>query len=102
MTHKHGDIVVSPHGNDRNPGTIALPLATLMRARDLARERRGSGNAPLAICLTAGTHYLGETLVLTPQDSGLRSMEKPAPSSAEAYLCVCAGNPGEPASCVHA
>lgn len=44
-------LFVAPHGSDRNPGTVEKPLATLSRARDLAREIRAKQAGPLTILL---------------------------------------------------
>jgi len=38
-----GDFHVSPRGDDGNPGTWALPFATLERAREAVRERIAAG-----------------------------------------------------------
>lgn len=46
------------------------PLKTLAEARDAARAQRRAGAAgPITITIHAGTYYLPQTLVLTPQDS---------------------------------
>ena len=55
---------VSPAGNDENPGTLAKPFATLQRAQQAARQKRGD------VFLRGGTYYLPATLVFTAQDSG--------------------------------
>ena len=51
-------VVVSPDG----------PIKTLAAARDAARARH-TANKPVTIQLRAGTYFLPETLVLTPEDS---------------------------------
>jgi hypothetical protein len=50
------EIYVSPTGNDAAPGTKAQPVATLERARDLARQAKqgGDAKAPVRVIL-AGT-----------------------------------------------
>jgi hypothetical protein len=45
---------------------MAAPVKTLQKAQTLARAAK-----PSTILLRAGTYYLGQTLALTPQDSGL-------------------------------
>ena len=55
---------VSPAGDDQNPGTLAKPFATLQRAQQAARQKRGD------VFLCGGTYYLPATLVFTAQDSG--------------------------------
>ncbi|MCG5214644.1 right-handed parallel beta-helix repeat-containing protein [Streptosporangium sp. KLBMP 9127] len=67
------ELYVSPSGDDASPGTREHPLATLPRARELARDqaRDQAGDAETVVHLLAGTHRLAETLELTEADSGL-------------------------------
>lgn len=62
------DFFVAVDGNDADRGTIDQPLKTLHRAVKLSRGAK-AGEAR-TIHLRRGTHYLDETLVLTPADSG--------------------------------
>ena len=64
---------VSPGGSDKNPGTKRKPFATLQFARDATRalKRTNVLKHPVTVRLLAGTHVLGESLVLTPADSGV-------------------------------
>jgi hypothetical protein len=55
---------VSPAGDDTNPGTLGKPFATLERAQQAARLKRGD------VILRGGNYYLPETLVFTARDSG--------------------------------
>jgi hypothetical protein len=65
------DLVVAPDGKDTNPGTADQPLATLQKARDLARARIARGlTEPLHIILRAGTYRLTEPLMLDHRDRG--------------------------------
>ena len=74
------DLYVSPAGSDAWSGTLAEPnaektdgpLATIHRARDLARALKGQAgrSTPVVVALRGGTYYLAETFVLTPDDSG--------------------------------
>jgi hypothetical protein len=68
------EILVSPFGNDGNPGTLALPKATLQAAFRQARELRRLNDSTVVggihIRLKGGTYFLNETLLLTPEDSG--------------------------------
>jgi len=64
------DIFVSPTGADANAGTADKPLQTLAAAQKAARAAKAGG--PVTITLQAGTYYLPETLVLTPEDSGTK------------------------------
>lgn len=65
------EVFVSPAGNDANPGTAELPVASLPRARDLIRARRATIKAgPVAVILRNGEYPVSETLTLTAEDSG--------------------------------
>ena len=66
---------VSPVGDDANPGTLGKPFATLQRAQQAVRQKRGD------VFLRGGTYYLPATLVLTAEDSGT----KDAPVIYQAY-----------------
>ena len=64
-------IHVSPTGDDANPGTLERPVASLNRARGLVREVRAKlPDQVVSVQLAGGEYHLGETLVLTPEDSG--------------------------------
>ena len=58
--------VVSPSGNDANPGTLEKPFATLQRAQQAVRQKRGD------VYLRGGTYYLTAPLVFTASDSGTK------------------------------
>ncbi len=70
------ELVVSPDGKDSNPGTRAMPLRTLTRARDVLRTLRGTA-ANVGECdtvlLRGGVHRLDSTFVLESRDGGSRS-----------------------------
>jgi PDZ domain len=55
---------VSPTGDDANPGTLEKPFATLQRAQQAARQKRGD------VFLRGGTYYLSAPLLFTALDSG--------------------------------
>ncbi|MFO1501999.1 MAG: DUF1565 domain-containing protein [Verrucomicrobiota bacterium] len=57
---------LSPAGDDANAGTSDKPFATLQRALQAMRQKRGD------VFLRGGTYYLAEALVFTPQDSGTK------------------------------
>lgn len=63
---------VAPGGSDANPGTEAKPWGTLQRARDEIRKRKRAGplKESISIVLRGGTYYVGQGLVLGPEDSG--------------------------------
>jgi len=65
------EIHVAPDGDDANPGTAAEPVATLVGARDAARETITKGlKEDLHVIVHGGTYRLTEPLVLGPQDGG--------------------------------
>jgi hypothetical protein len=64
------EIYVAPTGNDANPGTLDLPLATLDAARLLVQNRAAARAGAYRVVLRAGTYYLASTLILTGADSG--------------------------------
>jgi hypothetical protein len=71
---------VATDGNDAWSGHLPAanadksdgPLATLAAARDAIRKLKAGGplTQPVTVMVRGGTYYLGETLVLEPQDSG--------------------------------
>ena len=54
---------VSPTGDDANPRTFKQPFATLHRAQQAVRQKRGD------VFLRGGTYHLPAPLVFTAQDS---------------------------------
>lgn len=65
-------IYVAPSGNDKNPGTLQKPLATLTAARNRARllRRQKPPVKPIEIVVRKGEYILTEPLLLTAEDSG--------------------------------
>lgn len=64
-------LVVAPTGDDTAPGTELKPLATLAGGRDAVRRLRQKGFAgAVEVLVKPGTYYLGEPLMLGPEDSG--------------------------------
>jgi len=64
---------VAPDGNDLNPGTQQLPLASAQAAFRKARESRRLGretNGAIHIILSAGVYPLNNPLLVRPEDSG--------------------------------
>jgi hypothetical protein len=57
---------VAVSGDDAATGSQEQPLATIARARDLARQQK---EQPVKILLHGGKYYLDETVVFTPEDS---------------------------------
>jgi hypothetical protein len=61
---------VSPSGNDSNPGTQALPFATLGKARDVVRANNIGMTGDIVVNIAAGNYYVGGTIEFTEADSG--------------------------------
>ncbi len=64
------DLYVATNGNDSNPGTEALPLATLKGARDVIRSQ-GLATSGVTVHLREGSYQLSSTFSLSSQDSGI-------------------------------
>lgn len=64
-------IVVSPTGNDHNPGTADEPLKTLTAAQTKARTAAASG--AVTVELQDGTYTLKQPLSFTAADSGTKA-----------------------------
>ena len=65
--------VASENGDDKNPGTIDAPFATIQKARDTIREVRTSENLPsggITVYIRGGVYAQYETLTFTEEDSG--------------------------------
>ncbi len=65
--------VSSENGDDKNPGTLEAPFATIQKARDTIREVKASGNLPsggITVYLREGIYTQYETLTFTKEDSG--------------------------------
>lgn len=64
-------IYVAIDGNDVNPGTKDQPLASLQKARDLAREKQATDlPGPIEVIVRGGVYELDQTLTFGPEDSG--------------------------------
>jgi hypothetical protein len=70
-----GQVFVSPAGNDANPGTLTMPVATLEHAAALARDQMAFASSAAAtdvrIVLEAGVYRLRQPLSLGPEHSGV-------------------------------
>ncbi len=73
------ELYVAVDGSDANPGTKAMPLATIAKARDAAGAVKSV--EPVTVYVRGGTYELAEPVVFTSADSG--SAE--APVSYRAY-----------------
>ena len=65
-----GAIYVAPDGDDSNPGTLAQPLKTLAKARDLVRTKNSGMTADITVYVRGGTYPQTSTLTFANADSG--------------------------------
>jgi hypothetical protein len=65
-----GTLYVSPTGNDANPGTMAQPLRTVGKARDLVRGMTAGMTADITVYLRGGKYQQTSTLAFSNADSG--------------------------------
>lgn len=63
-------IYVSPSGNDADPGTLARPVKTLTKARDLVQPRTASMSSDIVVYLRGGTYPVTSTVTFGSADSG--------------------------------
>lgn len=70
-TAPHFDFVVAPDGDDRHPGSLEKPFATLQRARDAVRARKAADDAPkhITVALRGGVYRPAQTVVFSLKDS---------------------------------
>ena len=59
---------IAPTGSDANSGTVEQPLATLEKARDMARQSKDPAKT---VTLAPGRYFLAEPLRLDERDSGV-------------------------------
>lgn len=64
------EIYLSPEGNDAAPGTRGQPVATLDRARQLARQAFHRQKLPVRVNMRGGSYVLSSPVVFGSQDSG--------------------------------
>ena len=65
-----GTIFVAPNGDDANPGTMAQPLKTVAKARDVVRGMTAGMTADITVYLRGGTYQQTSTLPFGNADSG--------------------------------
>lgn len=64
------DIYVATDGNDKNPGTIAKPIATFARAKEMVRELKKTAADEIVVAFKAGDYGSLENITFTAEDSG--------------------------------
>ncbi|MGD0837312.1 MAG: right-handed parallel beta-helix repeat-containing protein [Polyangia bacterium] len=65
-----GAIYVAPDGDDSAPGTLAQPLKTVAKARDLVETMNSAMTGDITVYLRAGTYPQTSTLTFANADSG--------------------------------
>ncbi len=73
LTGQTKEFHVAPSGSDRNPGTLASPFQTVLRARDAVRSlRAGAGQLSdsVIVRLHGGRYRISSPLLFGPEDSG--------------------------------
>ncbi len=60
------DLVVSPDGDDNNPGTAEAPLKTLEKAKDMLKSV--DSDAPVTVWFREGTYEIDKTVEFTSAD----------------------------------
>lgn len=66
----NGAVYMAPNGDDTNPGTLAQPVRTLSKARDLVRGLIAAMSSDLAVYLRGGTYPVTSTVTFSNNDSG--------------------------------
>ena len=72
---------VDPRGDDDADGSESHPHATVTRGLAALRARR-RGSSRAALVLAGGTHFVPETIVLTPADANLTIVAAPSAAGA--------------------
>ena len=73
---------IAPTGSDANSGTVEQPLATLEKARDMARQSKDPAKT---VTLAPGRYFLAEPLRLDERDSGVVWRGEAKGATAEIY-----------------
>jgi hypothetical protein len=68
--HPQNSIFVSATGDDSSLGTVSRPLKSFQAAQTAIRRLKKENSGTISVYFRAGTYYLPETIVFTPEDSG--------------------------------
>ena len=64
----HNDLVVSPDGDDSNPGTVDFPLKTFEKAKKLLKNN--TSDDAIIVWFREGTYSIEDTVEFTSEDRG--------------------------------
>lgn len=80
-------VYVAPNGKKNADGTAKNPYATIEAARDAVRGVDKTDLDGINVVLTAGEYKIGETIVLTAEDSGTKNCPITYIANGNAVLC---------------
>ena len=72
--YENADIYVAVDGNDKNPGTLEKPLATIEGAKNKVRELKKTAKDEIVVAFKAGEYEAPDNLTFTAEDSGTASV----------------------------
>ncbi len=64
----HNDLVVSPNGNDGNPGTVDSPLKTFEKAKEILKSQNIPDSETVTVWFREGTYFIEDTVEFTADD----------------------------------
>ncbi len=62
------DLVVSPDGDDSNPGTLASPLKTFEKAKEILKSKNIKDSETVTVWFREGTYFIEDTVEFTAED----------------------------------
>lgn len=69
--YEKADFYIATDGDDKNPGTEALPFATIKRAQESVRQKAAGGmDADIVVEIKAGEYLLEKSIRFDQRDSG--------------------------------
>lgn len=83
--------VVSPRGDDRNPGTEVAPFRSIARAQAAVRSRIEGMTGDITVLLRDGTYEISETLRFDHRDSGANGFRVTYQSFPEEHAILSGG-----------
>ena len=64
----HNDLVVSPNGNDGNPGSVDSPLKTFEKAKEILKSQNIPDSETVTVWFREGTYFIEDTVEFTADD----------------------------------